>query len=119
MVSVRDVTPLLFEKCLRVTDLKVECSNLSGRKQQQLPTVLLCSIAAPQVALKCADIGHLAATQAVHRRWASLLEEEFYLQVGGRQQPLLSLQPPMCNNLLCLLPNPANPGMRGCKRKQP
>jgi len=34
-----------------------------------------------QVALKCADIGHLAATPDVHKRWAYLLEEEFFLQV--------------------------------------
>ena len=34
-----------------------------------------------QVALKCADIGHLAATPEVHKRWALLLEEEFFLQV--------------------------------------
>ena len=34
-----------------------------------------------QVALKCADIGHLAATPDVHKRWALLLEEEFFLQV--------------------------------------
>ena len=34
-----------------------------------------------QVALKCADIGHLAATPDVHKRWAFLLEEEFFLQV--------------------------------------
>lgn len=34
-----------------------------------------------QVMLKCADIGHLAAAPHVHRRWALLLEEEFFLQV--------------------------------------
>ena len=34
-----------------------------------------------QVMLKCADIGHLAAAPDVHRRWALLLEEEFFLQV--------------------------------------
>ena len=34
-----------------------------------------------QVALKCADIGHLAATPDVHKRWALLLEEEFFIQV--------------------------------------
>ena len=33
------------------------------------------------MALKCADIGHLAATPDVHKRWALLLEEEFFLQV--------------------------------------
>ena len=37
---------------------------------------------AVQVALKCADIGHLAASPEVHKRWALLLEEEFFLQVS-------------------------------------
>ncbi|DBA80258.1 TPA: putative 3',5'-cyclic phosphodiesterase pde-3 [Trebouxia sp. C0005] len=40
-----------------------------------------------QVALKCADIGHLAATPDVHKRWAYLLEEEFFLQ-GDREKQL-------------------------------
>ena len=31
--------------------------------------------------LKCADIGHLAAAPANHRRWALCLEEEFFQQV--------------------------------------
>lgn len=38
---------------------------------------------AVQVALKCADIGHLAASPDVHNRWALLLEEEFFLQVSS------------------------------------
>ena len=32
--------------------------------------------------LKCADIGHLAADLRTHKRWAYLLEEEFFLQVS-------------------------------------
>lgn len=31
--------------------------------------------------LKCADIGHLAADLRTHKRWAYLLEEEFFRQV--------------------------------------
>lgn len=31
--------------------------------------------------LKCADIGHLAATPKTHKRWAYQLEEEFFRQV--------------------------------------
>ena len=34
-----------------------------------------------QMVLKCADIGHLAAAPATHRRWAFQLEEEFFRQV--------------------------------------
>lgn len=43
---------------------------------------------AVQVALKCADIGHLAASPEVHKRWALLLEEEFFLQVSSLQDRL-------------------------------
>ncbi|KAK9867764.1 hypothetical protein WJX84_011598 [Apatococcus fuscideae] len=38
----------------------------------------------PTVALKAADIAHLAAPQAVHQRWTSQLTEEFFLQ-GDRE----------------------------------
>ena len=34
--------------------------------------------------LKCADIGHLAANVATHKRWAYQLEEEFFRQVSLR-----------------------------------
>ena len=34
-----------------------------------------------QMVLKCADIGHLAADLRTHKRWAYLLEEEFFRQV--------------------------------------
>lgn len=35
-----------------------------------------------QMILKCADIGHLAAATHIHKRWAYLLEEEFFRQVA-------------------------------------
>ena len=34
-----------------------------------------------QMVLKCADIGHLAVAPKTHKRWALLLEEEFFRQV--------------------------------------
>ena len=43
-----------------------------------------------QMLLKCADIGHLAADQETHKRWAYQLEEEFFQQVIYRPQ-LLSI----------------------------
>ena len=48
------------------------------------------SVCGVQMLLKCADIGHLAADQDTHRRWAYQLEEEFFQQVNSlyRQQPL-------------------------------
>ena len=32
------------------------------------------------MALKCADLGHLASPQRVHRQWVHLLEEEMFRQ---------------------------------------
>ena len=37
-----------------------------------------------KVALKCSDLGHLAAEEGVHRRWVAALEEEFFRQ-GDRE----------------------------------
>ena len=39
--------------------------------------------------LKCADIGHLAAAPANHKRWAYQLEEEFFQQVVSFLRHLL------------------------------
>lgn len=36
-----------------------------------------------QMVLKCADIGHLAADVATHKRWSLKLEEEFFRQVSA------------------------------------
>ena len=34
-----------------------------------------------QIAIKCADLGHLSGAWPVHRRWVSHLKEEFFRQV--------------------------------------
>ena len=33
-----------------------------------------------QVALKCADLGHLASEDRIHRKWVAALEEEMFCQ---------------------------------------
>jgi hypothetical protein len=48
-----------------------------------IPTHVPCVLL--QVALKCADLGHLAEELAVHKRWVRCLEEEFFLQ-GDREK---------------------------------
>lgn len=40
-----------------------------------------------QVAMKCADLGHLALGWELHRKWVARLEEEFYAQ-GDREKAL-------------------------------
>lgn len=50
----------------------------SQSMRHQLKTLL----AKLQMVLKCADIGHLAADPATHKRWSLKLEEEFFRQVG-------------------------------------
>merc|ERR1712232_1296033 len=47
-------------------------------------------ILALQIALKCADLGHLATDWDAHCEWVSRLEEEFFLQ--GDQERLLGFE---------------------------
>lgn len=52
-------------------------------------------VLACQMMLKCADIGHLAADGATHKRWAYQLEEEMFRQ-GDKEKALgLSVSPLM------------------------
>ena len=44
------------------------------------PPCLLLLLLLLQIALKCADLGHLAAEWGVHTRWLGRLEEEFFRQ---------------------------------------
>ncbi|KAF5828637.1 hypothetical protein DUNSADRAFT_17295 [Dunaliella salina] len=49
-----------------------------------------------QVALKCADLGHMAESWDVHLRWVSKLQEEFFQQ--GDQEKALDLPvSPLCD----------------------
>ncbi|KAL6760116.1 3',5'-cyclic-nucleotide phosphodiesterase [Haematococcus lacustris] len=48
-----------------------------------------------QVALKCADLGHLASPRAVHKKWVCYLEEEFFRQGDREKANALSVSPLM------------------------
>lgn len=48
-----------------------------------------------QVALKCADLGHLASPRLVHRRWVQHLEEEFFRQGDREKAMVLAVSPLM------------------------
>lgn len=56
------------------------CQIALGFKRH-VPNILCKDGVILQMLLKCADIGHLAAAPANHRRWALYLEEEFFQQV--------------------------------------
>ncbi|KAK9831722.1 hypothetical protein WJX74_007234 [Apatococcus lobatus] len=51
-----------------------------------------------QVALKCADVGHLSCPLALHQRWTVQLREEFFLQGDQEQQHRLKVSPLMDRN---------------------
>ena len=48
--------------------------------------------------LKCADIGHLAAAPATHKRWAYQLEEELFQQGDQEKDCGLTVSPLMDRN---------------------
>ncbi|KAK9859297.1 hypothetical protein WJX84_010074 [Apatococcus fuscideae] len=51
-----------------------------------------------QVALKCADIGHLTCPQALHIKWTEQLREEFFRQGDQEEQRNLKKSPLMDRN---------------------
>lgn len=48
-----------------------------------------------QVALKCADLGHLASPRPTHRKWVAFLEEEFFRQGDREKSHSLNVSPLM------------------------
>lgn len=50
----------------------------------------------PQLALKCADLGHLAAALPVHLKWVSALEAEFFAQ-GDEERARSMPISPLCD----------------------
>ncbi|KAK9850625.1 hypothetical protein WJX84_003967 [Apatococcus fuscideae] len=51
-----------------------------------------------QVALKCADLGHLTAPHEVHRRWVDALTEEFFRQGDQERKKGMKISPLMDRN---------------------
>ena len=47
------------------------------------------------MALKCADLGHLAAPWPVHQKWVAGLEEELFRQGDNEKQLLMPVSPLM------------------------
>ena len=48
-----------------------------------------------QMALKCADLGHLSAGREVHAKWVGLLQEEFFCQGDREREHGLPISPLM------------------------
>lgn len=46
-----------------------------------------------QMALKCADIGHIVESLETHKKWVSALEEEFFLQGDAERAAGLPISP--------------------------
>jgi cAMP-specific phosphodiesterase 4/calcium/calmodulin-dependent 3',5'-cyclic nucleotide phosphodiesterase len=63
--------------------------SLSGTKKTSPPTPVCRedAVLLLQMAMKCADLGHLALGYDVHRKWVERLEQEFFAQ-GDREKSL-------------------------------
>ena len=48
-----------------------------------------------QLALKCADLGHLSSPRVVHKKWVQYLEEEFFRQGDSEKKNQLAVSPLM------------------------
>ncbi|GMH44924.1 hypothetical protein BSKO_12881 [Bryopsis sp. KO-2023] len=48
-----------------------------------------------QIALKCSDVGHLACSRVVHKKWVALLEEEFFRQGDQERMNGMKISPLM------------------------
>ncbi|GAX73385.1 hypothetical protein CEUSTIGMA_g838.t1 [Chlamydomonas eustigma] len=48
-----------------------------------------------QMAMKCADLGHLTSSREVHKKWVCKLEEEFFLQGDKEKAASLPVSPLM------------------------
>ena len=66
-----------------------------------------------QMALKCADLGHLTASREVHRRWVTRLESEFFAQGDREREALLPISPLMDRTREGV--TKSQPGVRGVK----
>ena len=49
----------------------------------------------PQMAMKCADLGHLASAKSVHLKWVQALEEEMFRQGDLEKQRGYAVSPLM------------------------
>ncbi len=56
-----------------------------------------CIVLRSQVALKCSDLGHLAAPLSVHLKWVSALEAEFFAQ-GDEERARGMAISPLCDS---------------------
>jgi hypothetical protein len=48
-----------------------------------------------QLALKCADLGHLSSPRTVHKKWVQALEEELFRQGDCEKRVGLQVSPLM------------------------
>ncbi|KAK9822894.1 hypothetical protein WJX74_001716 [Apatococcus lobatus] len=77
---------------------------MSGVCEKDAEDGATCSLSAQQkllivqVALKCADLGHLAAPHQVHKRWVNDLTEEFFQQGDQERARGMKVSPLMDRN---------------------
>ncbi|KAI8469134.1 MAG: hypothetical protein J3K34DRAFT_386003 [Monoraphidium minutum] len=75
------------------TDMKQHFSILSHFTTILLPLDENERLLSLQMALKCADLGHLTGSLAVHKQWVERLEQEFFLQGDVERANAMAISP--------------------------
>lgn len=85
----------MFQSKLQVVSSCGGNESDSGSDHQLMPMNDVDKSLVLQMALKCADLGHLTCSRAVHMQWVHYLEEEFFLQGDREKQQQLLVSPLM------------------------
>ena len=73
----------------------LRCKGALKRKVQWTLCCINCGLTTMQVALKCADVSHLAADPVLHHKWAVRLEEEMFRQGDLERAKNMAVSPLM------------------------
>ena len=75
--------------------MAMKCAYLGSLRAHPHVTPVVTHCNSPQMAMKCADLGHLASAKIVHLEWVQALEEEMFRQGDLEKQRGYAVSPLM------------------------